>query len=226
MRSSIWRLSEFSAMRTADDFNQFYALPDPWHISFARFRDKVLRRSVSKFVSGKSVLELGCGEGHLTQAIFGDAKTITGVDLSEVAIERAKARNIPNARFESADFLRTSFKGYDTIAAIECLYYLAPEDQEAFFEKAAREHSGKILILSAPIIGEGDHRKYFTHSELLATFARHGISVIKSHNLNVYRRGALANIAAIFVRLPLCGWLLDFLPTALIYQRCYITRMM
>src|SRR5258705_11959791 len=27
------------AMRTAADFNLYYAAPDPWHISHARFRD-------------------------------------------------------------------------------------------------------------------------------------------------------------------------------------------
>src|SRR5262245_42933044 len=54
------------AMRTAADFNLYYATPDPWHISHARFRDKVLRRCLRPFIRGKSVLELGCGEGHLT----------------------------------------------------------------------------------------------------------------------------------------------------------------
>src|SRR6266481_2608373 len=97
-------------MRTAADFNQFYAAEhDPWHISRARFRDKGLRRSISKFVVGKSVLELGCGEGHLTQSILSQAQTVTGVDISDVAIERAKARNIKNARFKTSDFLGVSF---------------------------------------------------------------------------------------------------------------------
>jgi len=60
-------------MRTAAGFNQFYAVTDPWQISHPRLRDKVLRRAVAKFVPGKSVLELGCGEGHLTQAILNSA---------------------------------------------------------------------------------------------------------------------------------------------------------
>jgi 2-polyprenyl-3-methyl-5-hydroxy-6-metoxy-1,4-benzoquinol methylase len=78
-------------MRTAADFNQFYAAEhDPWHISRARFRDKGLRRSISKFVIGKSVLELGCGEGHLTQSIFSETRMVTGVDISDIAIERAR----------------------------------------------------------------------------------------------------------------------------------------
>lgn len=213
-------------MRTAADFNHFYSTPDPWQISRATFRDRVLRRSVSKFVAGKSVLELGCGEGHLTQAIFSNARSVTGIDLSNIAIDRAKARGISNAEFQSADFLRVSFEAYDVIAAIECLYYLAPEDQIAFFEKVAREHRNKVIIVSSPIIGKNEHRKYFTHEELTAIIERHGGSILKSHNLNIYRRGIVANFAAVLVRLPFGLGLLDRLPTSLIYQRCYIIRMM
>src|SRR5580692_1157048 len=57
-------------MRTSDDFNLYYATLDPWRILRARFRDRVLRRCLTRFIRGKSVLELGCGEGHLTQAVF------------------------------------------------------------------------------------------------------------------------------------------------------------
>jgi SAM-dependent methyltransferase len=213
-------------MRTAADFNHFYRMRDPWRISGASFRDKVFRRSIFKFISGKFVLELGCGEGHLTQAILGHAKSVIGIDLSDVAIDRAKARAIPNAQFRSGDFLNISFEGFDVITAIECLYYLASDEQVAFFDKVAREHRGKILIISGPIIGQNEHRRYFTHSGLLATFAQRGISVIESHNLNVYRRGTFSNIAAILVRLPFGALLLDFLPDRLIYQRCYIIRIM
>lgn len=213
-------------MRTATDFNEYYAAPDPWQISRARFRDNVLRRNLATLVEGKSVLELGCGEGHLTQAIFSRTKSTTGVDLSNIAIERAKARKMLNASFETADFLNVSFEGYDVITAIECLYYLTPEDQTAFFEKASREHRGKLLILSGPIIDRNEHRKYFTHAGLLETFARHGAALIEHHSLNVYRRGTAANLAAVLVRLPFGDRLLDLLPESLIYQRLYIIRMM
>ena len=87
-------------MRTAEDFNNYYATPDPWRISRARFRDKVLRRCLTPFIRKKSVLELGCGEGHLTQVIFDKARSVVGVDISDVAIARAKSLNLPNARFE------------------------------------------------------------------------------------------------------------------------------
>jgi hypothetical protein len=147
--------------------------------------------------------------------------------LNVVAAETLLAFSVTEKpRFENSDFLNISFDGYDVVTAIECLYYLAPEDQEVFFEKLAREHSGKIMILSGPIIGENEHRKYFTHQSLLETFTRHGMHVIEFHNLNIYRKTLLANVPAILVRLPLGGWLLDYLPSSMVYQRCYIIQIM
>lgn len=210
-------------MRTAADFDQFYAVADPWRISRSGFRDRILRRCISKIVSEKTVLELGCGEGHLTQAIFDTAASVTGIDLSEIALQRARARGLANARFENANFLTTSFRGFDVIAAIECVYYLTPEDQDAFFARIRRDHRGKLLILSGPIIGQNEHRNYFTHRGLIETFAHHGLSLIEFHNLNVERRGIATTIAAALSRL-LGGVFLDHLPSGLIRQRCYILR--
>src|SRR5437879_13369395 len=128
-------------MRTAADFNLYYAAPDPWHISHARFRDKVLRRCLKPFIRDKSVLELGCGEGHLTHAIFSKARPVVGIDISDVAIARAKSLNLPTARFERADFLQASFEGYDVIAAVECLYCLSRQEQWALLGRLSRPPS-------------------------------------------------------------------------------------
>ncbi|MGA7805599.1 class I SAM-dependent DNA methyltransferase [Bradyrhizobium sp.] len=210
-------------MRTAADFNQFYEVADPWKIGQASFRDRVYRRLLRGMVHGRTVLELGCGEGHLTEVVFDEARTVTGIDISNVAIERAKARNLSNARFENSDFLRTSFEGYDLIVALECIYYLSPDEQEEFFAKIVREHTGR-LILSAPIIGENKFRRYFTHDQLIATFARHGMTVAKFHNLNISRRDLPTTAAAIAVRIAPA--LLDWMPEPLIYQRLYMIRIM
>jgi len=170
-------------LRTATDFDAYYQSPDPWGISQASRRDRALLRVVGPYVADKAVLELGCGKGHLTRSIFGGARSVTGIDISNVAIQRSKAANIPNARFENSDFLETPFAGYDVIAAIECLYYLSPSEQEDFFRKLASEHTG-IFVLSAPIIGSNEHRTYFTHDGITRRFAHHGLELIDARNLN------------------------------------------
>jgi predicted TPR repeat methyltransferase len=212
-------------LRDADEFDSFYQTPDPWRIGNASRRDKALARAIGRHVSGKSVLELGCGEGHLTATVLRDARSIRGVDISSVAISRAVALSLPNASFEMSDFLNVNFAGYDVIAAIECLYYLSPEEQQAFFRKLATEHAGKIFILSGPIIGANEHRTYFTHDGVSATFARHGLSIVEWCNINAYRKaGMVATLAAAASRLPLGSHVLAALPERFVYQRCYIAR--
>jgi 2-polyprenyl-3-methyl-5-hydroxy-6-metoxy-1,4-benzoquinol methylase len=208
-------------MRTAEDFNRYYETPDPWGYSHATFRDRVLRRRLTRSIRKKSVLELGCGEGHLTQAIFHRARSVTAVDISDVAIARAKSLNLRNASFETADLLETSFRGYDVIAAIECIYYLSHEEQGAFLAKVAREHSGKILWLSGPII---DYQRYFGHRRLMLEFKALGFTVLKFYNLSVYWHPLSSRIVGHLLKLPLGYRLLDRLPERMIYQRLYALR--
>ena len=208
-------------MRTADDFNRYYATPDPWGVSRATFRDRVFRRHLTRFVRNKSVLELGCGEGHLTQAIFHKARSVMAVDISDIAIARAKSLNLRNARFENADLLDVSFRGYDVIAAIECIYFLSHQEQGAFLEKVAREHSGKMLLISGPII---DYQRYFSHRRLMLEFKTVGFTVVKFHNLSVYWRPLPFRIVANLLKLPPGYRLLDWVPERMIYQRLYILR--
>jgi SAM-dependent methyltransferase len=208
-------------MRTAEDFNLYYATPDPWHISRSRFRDRVLRRCLKQFIRDRLVLELGCGEGHLTKAVFGKARSVVGIDISDVAIARAQSLDLPNARFENADLLQISYKGYEVIAAIECIQYLSHPEQGAFLEKVAREHAGKVLLLSGPIV---DYTHYFSHRRLMLEFAALGFSLIKSYNLSVYWHPPSSRIVASLIKLPLGHMVLDWLPEAMIYQRLYALR--
>src|SRR5690349_7874011 len=196
-------------MRTVDDFNHYYATPDPWGVSRATFRDRVLRRHLTRPIRNRSILELGCGEGHLTQAVFRRARFVNAVDISNVAIARAKLLNLPNARFQTADLLDTSLAGYDVIAAIECIYYLSHEDQILFLKRVAREHAGKILLLSGPII---DYQRYFGHKRLMYQFEELGFTVVKIRNLSVYWHPVWFRIVANLLKLPLGYMLLDWLP--------------
>ena len=212
-------------LRSADDFDSYYQSPDPWEIGRASRRDRALARIIGPYVAGKAVLELGCGEGHLTATIFKGASSIMGIDISAVAISRAITLSLPNASFQVSDFLNVSFAGCDVIAAIECLYYLSPTEQEAFFRKLTSEHAGKVFILSGPIIGSNEYRTYFTDGGIRQTLARHGLSLIEGRNLNAYRKaGVGATIAAALCRLPLGSAVLDRLPERYVYQRCYVAR--
>jgi len=211
-------------MRTAAEFDQLYAVPDPWRISSASFRSRSYERCLRPYITGKKVLELGCGEGHLTQEAFNAARSVVGVDLSRVAIQRAQQRDIPNTRFVVGDLLTTTLKGYEVITAIECLYYLEAADRDIFLDKLRREHGG-TFILSVPIVGTLEGRRYFTHNEIKVLLQKHDIDLIDFHNMMPRWDSKPKHAAAIAIKtIPGGIFLMNHLPESFVYQRCYIAR--
>src|SRR5262245_30560844 len=69
-----------------------------------------------------------------------------------------------------------------------------------------------------------DHRAKPASDILHPCWPSHSFFVMEYRNLYVQRIGAARTIAAIVVRLPLCLWLLDYVPDWLVYQRCYVVR--
>jgi 2-polyprenyl-3-methyl-5-hydroxy-6-metoxy-1,4-benzoquinol methylase len=70
-----------------------------------------------------SVLDLGCGCGvPVAKTLAGNGHTVTGVDLSEVQINRAR-RLVPQATFLHADANQVAFPDR-TFDAVVCLYAL------------------------------------------------------------------------------------------------------
>ncbi len=68
-----------------------------------------------------SVLDLGCGTGHMTQALLPHcaSSNFTLVDFSSNMLQQAakKFENCPNIRYECVDFLTRDFEGYDLVVS-------------------------------------------------------------------------------------------------------------
>jgi 2-polyprenyl-3-methyl-5-hydroxy-6-metoxy-1,4-benzoquinol methylase len=80
-------------------------------------------RLVAKLPAAASVLDLGCGCGiPVSQALVRAGFAVTGVDLSEVQIGRARAR-VQGAVFHCADATQVTFEP-DSFDAVVCLYVL------------------------------------------------------------------------------------------------------
>jgi len=71
---------------------------------------------------GARVLDLGCGCGVPTAAILSERFAVTGVDLSDTQVARAR-RLVPNASFVRRDMTRATFPA-GTFHAVVCLYAL------------------------------------------------------------------------------------------------------
>jgi SAM-dependent methyltransferase len=89
---------------------------------------------------GASVLDLGCGVGVPAARLLADAGfAVTGVDISEVQIERARAL-VPNATFIQADMATWDCgpATFDAVVSLYALIHVPLHDQRTLFPRLAR----------------------------------------------------------------------------------------
>ena len=103
-------------------------------------------------VRGRKVLDAACGEGYGTALLAGTVASVTGVDLSEPAIEHAARRcRSGNLEFHCADCLSLPFpdNSFEAIVSFETLEHLADHDglMREFRRVLAPEG---FLLLSSP----------------------------------------------------------------------------
>lgn len=88
-------------------------------------------------LSGKRILELGCGAGSPVLKTFADKESeVVGVDFSAQMIEAAK-KNLPQAQLYHQDMTTVSFNknSFDAILSFYAIFVLPLEKQFAMFEK-------------------------------------------------------------------------------------------
>lgn len=108
------------------------AIPD----RFLEWRDQIVddpRRGwsgalTSRLADGARILELGCGAGVPDTFLLAERFRVTGVDISEEQISRARA-NVPEADFIRADFTALELEPaqFDAVAAFYSLNHV-PRD--------------------------------------------------------------------------------------------------
>ena len=120
-----------------DSYNQ---VCDRW----ADYRGQMpVNRCIVDFCSclkpGAKILDVGCGTGYPIAAYLSECGFhVTGIDISENMIEKAKAQKLANAAFSVCDFLdfRTA-EPYDAIIAFDSIWHIAHEKQADIYGMAA-----------------------------------------------------------------------------------------
>lgn len=124
-----------------------------WDAQFAKGRWDCLDTSpgdcvysrIEKAANGGSILDLGCGSGSTANEL--DASRYhdyTGVDISEVAIGKARQRADGNGRGQKSRFYQSDIVKYeptqqfDVIVFRDSIYYLEPAKIPATLERYAR----------------------------------------------------------------------------------------
>jgi 2-polyprenyl-3-methyl-5-hydroxy-6-metoxy-1,4-benzoquinol methylase len=134
-----------------------YSVEDPWHMNSEQERHRfaetnaVIRERVAPRVG--SILEIGCGEGHQSEALRELCDALTGIDVSPKAIERAR-RRLPDAAFSfaSGDLYAQPWAGergrFDVVTACEVIYYMS--DRPRFLETIDRLGKHCVVTYFSP----------------------------------------------------------------------------
>ncbi|MGY1457203.1 MULTISPECIES: class I SAM-dependent methyltransferase [unclassified Luteimonas] len=128
-----WMKYAMRGVGGADDYGRLdlaYRLGDPWgmesELEQARFA-ATNALAMRTFGRVRTLLEVGCGEGHQTLALRELADEVHGIDVSPIAIERARVR-APDAQFAVADIHHQPWGEqpgrFDLVVACEVLYYI------------------------------------------------------------------------------------------------------
>jgi len=127
------------AKQEADFWGNVQATPDNpqlWHepYLFSVFLESTWNEFIEAICrSGHNVLELGCGEGNLSIELAKRGRCVTGMDISDQRIERAKTKagaifgspeRIPNFQVKDLNITELPQDTFDTVVAHDVLHHI------------------------------------------------------------------------------------------------------
>ena len=120
--------------------------------------------------AGESILDLGCGDGQLTQRIAGTGASVMGVDASPEMVAAARARGI-DAREGKAESLPFADGLFDAVFSNAALHWVL--DQDAMMSQVRRvlKPNGRFVAEMGGLGNIAAIRVAF-----MAVLARHGHS--------------------------------------------------
>jgi len=110
-------------------------------------RSRICMDTLRPFIEGKTILELGCGSGFFSLALYKNSgvKNVIGFDISEKAINRAKKLCQEQGltqycEFHQAEAVSATLPKADIVIGLGFLDYLAAEDITTLFGKLKMNH--------------------------------------------------------------------------------------
>jgi len=141
-------------MRSKDDLEKWYSRGDPWRFNNTvpdKIRRKILLKQIEVVFSDgsrKTVLDAGCGEGHITRGVATtyDAE-IDAFDISDKALVMVRAKNaqdrISYFQLNLNDYVPD--RKYDLIMCEETLYYLTDDERTSAVRMFHRAIKGGVF---------------------------------------------------------------------------------
>jgi cyclopropane fatty-acyl-phospholipid synthase-like methyltransferase len=131
----------------ADEYEALESAETPWP------RLKRVRAFAADLPQRSRVLDIGCGNGIPATRELALEHVVTGVDISEEQIARAKS-NVPAATFICGDARDVDFPAasFDAIVALYLIDNIAREDYPALFRRIREllRPNGRVLLSAEP----------------------------------------------------------------------------
>ncbi len=105
-------------------------------------------------VSGKTVLDMGCGLGFDAQLLVEQGATGIGVDISTKSVEFCRKRELSNWRFTVADSEEVKFKEkFDIlISSMELMYHPEPAVALSHYGRFITSSGQLLLVINNPYL--------------------------------------------------------------------------
>jgi SAM-dependent methyltransferase len=112
-------------------FDGLWADSDPWELEGSEFEQRRYARQLALLETGRyrRALEIGCGGGSFTRLLAPLCAELVAIDISEAAIERARASSDPgtNVEYRVANVMELDIERegtWDLVVLTETAYYL------------------------------------------------------------------------------------------------------
>jgi len=133
--------------QVADEYAALESAEAPWP------RLKRVRVFAAHLPQGSRVLDVGCGNGLPATRELASRHDVTGVDISEQQIARARS-NVPRATFIRGDVREVDLpvEAFDAIVALYLIDNIAREDYPALFRRLTEllRPNGRLLLSAEP----------------------------------------------------------------------------
>lgn len=103
-----------------------------------------------------TLIDVGCGPGHMMQALAQRGVRVIGVDVSSAAVEKVKAKGLTVQQFDlTAPGAKLPGGPYDLVLSCEVAEHLEEKHARRFVEHLTSAGSRVFLTASEPIPGQG-----------------------------------------------------------------------
>lgn len=174
----------------------YIGLGGPYNNWLYRVRRRVFRRlmrGIDANLAAAEILDIGCGTGFYVERWKEQGATrITGIDLTEVAVERLRSR-FPSDRFLRCDIsdesAPTVLGRYDIISAFDVLFHIMDDERYA---RAMRNISTLLRPGGWLVFSENFHpRETVRFHHGVCRSAREIEGLVEGAGLSIVRRGPM-----------------------------------